>query len=99
MRMWKKWWSVRKRLRKSCMSTNRLCLFIYAMHVFTHSHTHTHTHTHTSTQVMVDKVVEKPKIVYVDVPKYTDKVVQKFVEKFVEVPVEKIVYQVGGWHS
>jgi hypothetical protein len=48
---------------------------------------------------MVDKVVEKPKIVYVNVPKYTDKVVQKFVEKFVEVPVEKIVYQVGGWHS
>jgi hypothetical protein len=44
--------------------------------------------------VTVDKVVERPKIVYVDVPQYTEKVVQKIVEKFVEVPVEKLVYQV-----
>jgi hypothetical protein len=45
---------------------------------------------------MVDKVLERPKIVYVDVPQYTSKVVQKIVEKFVEVPVEKVVYQVGS---
>jgi len=49
---------------------------------------------HAHTQVAVDKVVEKPKVVYVDVPQYTEKVVQKIVEKFVEVPVEKLVYQV-----
>jgi len=42
--------------------------------------------------VLVDKIVEVPKNVYVDVPTYSDKHVTKMVEKFVEVPVEKIVY-------
>ncbi len=60
------------------------------------TNTNTNKQTHTHTQVMVDKVLERPKIVYVDVPQYTSKVVQKIVEKFVEVPVEKVVYQVGS---
>jgi len=80
-----------------------ICVYVYCSactHIvylcLRNTNTNTNKQTHTHTQVMVDKVVERPKIVYVDVPLYTNKVVQKIVEKFVEVPVEKIVYQVGS---